>query len=64
MKINSMKFAIIILELIIISGVLLGLFLLTLPEGNRDAFTLVLGALLSDVSHSINNMFHKRGETA
>lgn len=63
MKINSMKFEIINFELLIITSVLVGLFFLELPEKNADIFTLALGALLSDVSHAINNMFHKRGES-
>lgn len=63
MKINSMKLEIINFELLIITAVLIGLFFLEIPDGNDKIFTLVLGALLSDVSHAINNMFHKRGES-
>lgn len=60
MKINSMKFEIINFELIIICAVIAGLFLLEIPPTNEKILTLVLGAILNDVSHSINNMFHKR----
>jgi len=58
-----MKFEIINFELLIICGVLYFLFQLEIPEGNDKALMLVLGALLSDVSHAINNMFHKRERT-
>ncbi len=60
MKINSMKFEIINFELIIICGVIGGLFILEIPATNEKILTLVLGAILNDVSHSINNMFHKK----
>jgi hypothetical protein len=61
-KINSMKFEVINFELLIITGVIVALFILEIPQSNKEILTLVLGALLNDVSHAINNMFHRRGK--
>ena len=58
-----MKFEIINFELLIVCAVIVGLFMLEIPDANAKILTLVLGALLNDVSHAINNMFHKRERT-
>ena len=60
MKINSMKLTIIIFQLIIITGILGGLFFIEIPEGNREVAFVILGALTVDMVHSINNMMNKR----
>ena len=60
MKINSIKFTIVIFELIILSGVIVGLFLLEIPNGNQDVAYVVLGTLVADIAHSTNTLFQKR----
>ena len=60
MRINSMKLTIIIFQLIIITGILCGLFFIEIPEGNREVAFVILGALTVDMVHSINNMMNKK----
>ena len=63
MKINSMKLLIIMVQLLIVMAVMAGLFLLEIPIGNREVAYVILGAFVTDMIHSINNMFHKRGQS-
>ncbi len=57
MKINSMKLLIIMTELLLIGSVLAALFIIEMPEGNRDVGHMALGALFTDAFHSIHSMF-------
>ncbi len=59
MKINSMKLLIIILEILLMSGVILGLYFIEIPVGNREVSYVILGALVNNLGHSINSMFKK-----
>ena len=61
MKINSMKLLIIMTQLVMVSGVITALFMLEIPAGNREVAYVILGALVTDTIHSINNMFQRRG---
>lgn len=63
MKINNIKFTIILLQLLILAGVIACLFMLEIPEGNQEVAYVALGALFNDVAHSINNMFQKKEST-
>ena len=60
MKINSMKMAIIIIQLFIIGGIVGGLFFIEIPSGNREVAFVILGALVVDMVHSVNNMMSKK----
>ena len=60
MKINSMKLTIIIIQLLMIGGIVGGLFFIEIPTGNREVAFVILGALTVDMVHSISNMMNKR----
>lgn len=60
MKINSMKLTIILIQLLMIGGIVGGLFFVEIPTGNREVSFVILGALTVDMVHSINNMMNKR----
>jgi len=60
MKINSMKMTIIIIQLFIIGGIVGGLFFIEIPQGNREVAFVILGALVVDMVHSVNNMMNKK----
>jgi len=60
MKINSMKMTIIIIQLFIIGGIVGGLFFIEIPSGNREVAFVILGALVVDMVHSVNNMMSKK----
>ncbi len=60
MKINSMKLTIILIQLLMIGGIVGGLFFIEIPIGNREVAFVILGALVVDMVHSINNMMNKR----
>ena len=60
MKINSMKLTIILIQLLMIGGIVGGLFFIEIPMGNREVAFVILGALVVDMVHSINNMMNKR----
>ena len=60
MKINSMKLTIIIIQLVMIGGIVYGLFFIEIPQGNREVAFVILGALVVDMVHSINNMMSKK----
>lgn len=60
MKINSMKLTIILIQLLMIGGIVGGLFFIEIPMGNREVAFVILGALVVDMVHSINNMMIKR----
>ena len=60
MKINSMKLTIILIQLLMIGGIVGGLFFIEIPAGNREVAFVILGALVVDMVHSINNMMNKR----
>ena len=60
MKINSMKMTIIIIQLFIIGGIVGGLFFIEIPSGNREVAFVILGALVVDMVHSVNNMMNKK----
>jgi len=62
MKINSMKLTIIIMQLLMIAGIVVGLFFIEIPTGNREVSFVILGALTVDMVHSINNMMNKKVE--
>ena len=60
MKINSMKLMIITLQLLLIGGIVCGLFFIEIPTGNREVSFVILGALTVDMVHSISNMMNKK----
>ena len=60
MKINSMKLIIILLQLMLIGGIVGGLFFIEIPQGNREVAFVILGALTVDTIHSIANMMNKK----
>ena len=59
-RINSMKLTIIIIQLMMITGIVVGLFFIEIPTGNREVAFVILGALTVDMVHSINNMMNKK----
>ena len=59
MKINSMKLMIISMLMCLMAGVIVGLFFISIPEGNSDVAYMLLGILANDLGHAINNMFKK-----
>ena len=60
MRINSMKLTIILIQLMMITGIVVGLFFVEIPTGNREVAFVILGALTVDMVHSINNMMNKK----
>lgn len=59
MKINTMKLTIIIFLLLMISGIIIGLFFIKIPDGNGEVFYMMAGMLLGIVSTIIVLMFKK-----
>ena len=59
MRINTMKLSIIIILLMMISGIIVGLFYVKIPEGNGEVFYMMAGMLLGIVSTIIVLMFKK-----
>ena len=55
-----MKLMIIMLQLILIGGIVGGLFFIEIPQGNREVAFVILGALTVDTIHSISNMMNKK----
>ena len=55
-----MKMTIIIIQLFIIGGIVGGLFFIEIPQGNREVAFVILGALVVDMVHSVNNMMNKK----
>ena len=55
-----MKLIIIIIQLMMITMIVVGLFFIEIPTGNREVAFVILGALTVDMVHSINNMMNKR----
>jgi hypothetical protein len=55
-----MKLTIIIIQLFIISGIVVGLFFIEIPIGNREVSFTILGGFFVDTVHSIKDMMNKK----
>ena len=59
MKINSMKFTVVIMLALMIAGVLTGLFFIEMPVGNREVAYILLGSLFATFGRAIADLFKK-----
>lgn len=59
MKINSMKFSIVLFLLFIVSGIIAGLFFVEIPDGNSEVSYTLLGAVSTILVTSIAELFRK-----
>ena len=59
MKINSIKFLIIIMLILMMTGILLGLFMVEIPEGNTEVLYMLLGVLAATLGRAVSDMFKK-----
>jgi len=58
-KINSIKFLIIIMLILMMTGILLGLFMVEIPEGNTEVLYMLLGVLAATLGRAVSDMFKK-----
>ena len=59
MKINSIKFLIIIMLIMMMVGILLGLFTIKIPEGNTEVLYMLLGVLAATLGRAVSDMFKR-----
>ena len=59
MKINSMKLSIIIMLIIMMVGILAGLFFIEIPDGNTEVSYMLLGVIAAILGRAIADMFKK-----
>ena len=59
MKINNIKFSIVIILAVMNSGVISALFILEIPQGNREVAFLILGSLLTVFGRAIADIWKK-----
>jgi len=62
MKINTIKFLVVTMLILMVCGIVVGLFLLEIPPGNREVAYTILGTLIASTIHAISDLF-KKGET-
>lgn len=59
MRINSMKLLVVTQLILILTGIILGLFYVEIPVGNREVSYMLLGGVLSILVESVANLFRK-----
>ena len=59
MKINNIKFSIVVILASMNSGVITALFILEIPQGNREVAFLILGSLLTVFGRAIADIWKK-----
>lgn len=59
MRINSMKFSIIVLLISLICGIVACLFFIEIPPGNREVAYVLLGGVLTAMINAIADLFQK-----
>lgn len=62
MRINSMKLTVIILLVVLLAGIISGLFFVEIPEGNREVAYMLLGMFGTTLIYAIGDLF-KKGAT-
>lgn len=62
MRINSIKFTVVMNQLFMITAIIGGLFFIEIPAGNREVTYLILGAMSTNLVTAINNLFQKPRE--
>ena len=59
MKANSMKMSVIVMLILLMAGVLSGLFFIAIPQGNADVLYMLLGMLANDLGHAVGGIYKK-----
>ena len=59
MKINSIKLTVVILLAVMISGIAVGLFYVTIPDGNGEVFYMLIGILAATLGRAVADLFKK-----
>ena len=59
MRINSMKLSVIIMLVVLLSGIIVGLFFIEIPEGNREVAYTLLGMIGTSLIYAISDLFKK-----
>jgi hypothetical protein len=54
-----MKLAVIIMLVILLAGIISGLFLIEIPEGNREVAYMLLGMIGTTLIYAISDLFKK-----
>jgi len=59
MKINSIKLTVVVMLVLMITGILIGLFFIEIPEGNREVAYMLLGIIGTTLVRAIADLFKK-----
>ena len=59
MRINSIKLTVVIMLMVMIAGIMMGLFYIEIPEGNREVAYMLLGIIGTTLVRAIADLFKK-----